>query len=155
MSLVLPLYIFFSIPSVYLFVRLLTTIFSSSTFEQILPFVYMLAPSPPPSLSLLGFSLSYIQFDRNMETWKITFTHKNSLPGLSLGIDFVQYTSSKQSTDKKGVCVIQINNDVFIQARKSESTVSSTLTLIQLCICIRIACFFFYITKLTHRWNEC
>lgn len=51
MSLVLPLYIFFSIPSVYLFVRLLTTIFSSSTFEQILPFVYMLAPSPPLSLS--------------------------------------------------------------------------------------------------------
>lgn len=32
-SLVLPLYIFFPIPSVYLFVRLLTTIFSSSTFE--------------------------------------------------------------------------------------------------------------------------
>lgn len=66
MSLVLPLYIFFSIPSVYLFVRLLTTIFSSSTFELILPFVYMLAPPPTPSR--LGFSLSYIQFDRNMDT---------------------------------------------------------------------------------------
>lgn len=71
--------------------------------------------APPPTPSRLGFSLSYIQFDRNMKTWKITYTHKNSLPGLSLGIDFVQYTSSKQSTDKKGVCVIQINNDVLFK----------------------------------------